>query len=176
MGINATKYRDRYIKRAARVLPAIQPGVPFTPEAIDQIVGGEYSSKFVFYLRELGFEFSNNKDGRKIVSYTLIKEPADAAAIRGATASAPRGAAKAPKVKAAKPDAAKAATEKTLEALADLKLIKAKNLKTLKEVSARKTQEDNKRMEELADFENSLEEEGARNFVPKFLHKELGIQ
>lgn len=85
-------------------------------------------------------------------------------------------ASKAPKVKAAKPDAAKAATEKTLEALADLKLIKAKNLKTLKEVSARKTQEDNKRMEELADFENSLEEEGARNFVPKFLHKELGIQ
>ena len=85
-------------------------------------------------------------------------------------------ASKAPKVKAAKPDAAKAATEKTLEALADLKLIKAKNLKTLKEVSARKTQEDRKRMEELADFENSLEEEGARNFVPKFLHKELGIQ
>ena len=85
-------------------------------------------------------------------------------------------ASKAPKVKAAKPDAAKAATEKTLEALADLKLIKAKNLKTLKEVSARKTQEDNKRMEELADFENSLEEEGARSFVPKFLHKELGIQ
>jgi ABC-type uncharacterized transport system YnjBCD substrate-binding protein len=85
-------------------------------------------------------------------------------------------ASKAPKVKAAKPDAAKAATEKTLEALADLKLIKAKNLKTLKEVSALRSSEDRKRMDELADFENSLEEEGARNFVPKFLHKELGIQ
>jgi hypothetical protein len=93
----------------------------------------------------------------------------------GVEVKAPK-APKTPKVKAAKPDAAKAATEKTLEALADLKLIKAKNLKTLKEVSARKTQEDNKRMKELADFEDSLEEEGARSFVPKFLHKELGIQ
>ena len=127
MGINATKYRDRYIKRAARVLHAIQPGVPFTPEAIDQIVGGEYSSKFVFYLRELGFEFSQNKDGRKIVSYTLIKEPADAAAIRGATASTSRGAAKAPKVKAAKP-------AKSTKSVAD---IKAANLAKLKAVGAK---------------------------------------
>ena len=135
MGINATKYRDRYIKRAARVLPAIQPGVPFTPETIDQIVGGEYSSKFVFYLRELGFEFSNNKDGRKIVSYTLIKEPADAAAIRGATASAPRGknaAPKAPKVKAAK--VAKPA--KSTKSIAE---IKAANLAKLKAVGAKQT-------------------------------------
>ena len=132
MGINATKYRDRYIKRAARVLPAIQPGVPFTPEAIDQIVGGEYSSKFVFYLRELGFEFSNNKDGRKIVSYTLIKEPADAAAIRSATASAPRGqgAAKAPKVKAVKP----AKPAKSTKSVAD---IKAANLAKLKAIGAK---------------------------------------
>lgn len=133
MGINANKYRDRYIKRAARVLPAIQPGVPFTPEAIDQIVGGEYSSKFVFYLRELGFEFSNNKDGRKIVSYTLIKEPADAAAIRGATASAPRGAAKAakaPKVKAVKPAKPATSTKSVAE-------IKAANLAKLKAVGAK---------------------------------------
>lgn len=130
MSINTNKYRDRYIKRAARVLPAIQPGVPFNPEAIDQIVGGEYSSKFVFYLRELGFEFTQSKDGRKIVSYTLIKEPADAAAIRGATASAPRGAAKAPKVKAAKP--AKPAT--STKSVAD---IKASNLAKLKAVGAK---------------------------------------
>ena len=133
MGINATKYRDRYIKRAARVLPAIQPGVPFTPEAIDQIVGGEYSSKFVFYLRELGFEFTQSKDGRKIVSYTLIKEPADAAAIRGATASAPRGAAKAakaPKVKAVKPAKPATSTKSVAE-------IKAANLAKLKAVGAK---------------------------------------
>ena len=144
MGINADKYRNRYIKRAARVLPAIQPGVPFTPETIDQIVGGEYSSKFVFYLRELGFEFSQNKDGRKIVSYTLIKEPADAAAIRSATASTTRGAAKAATPKAAKAKVAAAAAKAkvaakpakaapTGKALAD---IKAKNLAKLKEVGA----------------------------------------
>jgi hypothetical protein len=135
MGMNTNKYRDRYIKRAARVLPAIQPGVPFTPEAIDQIVGGEYSTKFVFYLRELGFEFSTNKDGRKIVSYTLIKEPADAAAIRGATASAARGknaAPKAPKVKAAK--VAKPA--KSTKSVAE---IKAANLAKLKTVGAKQT-------------------------------------
>ena len=133
MGINATKYRDRYIKRSARVLPAIQPGVPFTPEAIDQIVGGSYSTKFVFYLRELGFEFSVNKDGRKIVSYTLIKEPADAAAIRGATASAPRGknaTPKAPKVKAVKPAKPATSTKSVAE-------IKAANLAKLKAVGAK---------------------------------------
>ena len=132
MGINATKYRDRYIKRSARVLPAIQPGVPFTPETIDHIVGAGYSTKFVFFLRELGFEFSVNKDGRKIVSYTLIKEPADAAAIRSATASAPRGqsAAKAPKVKAVKP----AKPAKSTKSVAD---IKAANLAKLKAVGAK---------------------------------------
>ena len=130
MGVNATKYRDRYIKRAARVLPAIQPGVPFTPEAIDHIVGGEYSSKFVFYLRELGFEFSQNKDGRKIVSYTLIKEPDDAAAIRAATASAPRGAAKAPRpAKSTKSVAAIKAAN-----LAKLKAVGAKQAKVAKRV------------------------------------------
>ena len=139
MGINATKYRDRYIKRAARVLPAIQPGVSFTPETIDQIVGGAYSAKFVFYLRELGFEFSQAKDGRKIVSYTLIKEPDDAATIRGATASAPRGkgaakAVKTPKVKAVKTKAAPAA--KSTKSVAD---IKAANLAKLKEVGANRT-------------------------------------
>ena len=133
MGINATKYRDRYIKRSARVLPAIQPGVPFTPETIDHIVGAGYSTKFVFFLRELGFEFSVNKDGRKIVSYTLIKEPADAAAIRSATASAPRGknaTPKAPKVKAAKP----AKPAKSTKSVAE---IKAANLAKLKAVGAK---------------------------------------
>ena len=133
MGINATKYRDRYIKRAARILPAIQPGVPFTPETIDQIVGGSYSAKFVFYLRELGFEFSQAKDGRKIVSYTLISEPSDAAAIRASTASTPRGKGAAKAVKAPKVKAAKVAAPKATKSVAD---IKAANLEKLKAVGA----------------------------------------
>jgi hypothetical protein len=78
--------------------------------------------------------------------------------------------------KVSKAFAEKKATEKTLEAIGDLKMIKAKNLQKLKEVSALRSAEDRQRMDELADFENALEEEGARNFVPKFLHKELGIQ
>ena len=143
MGINATKYRDRYIKRAARVLPVIQPGVPFTPDAIDQIVGGEYSSKFVFYLRELGFQFSQQKDGRKIVSYTLISEPADAAAIRSAAPSKTRGQASTPKVKAPKVKAPKKsasdtpAPRKVAAAKKSVADIKAANLAKLKAVGQR---------------------------------------
>ena len=161
MGINATKYRDRYIKRAARVLPIIQPGQPFTPEAIDKIVGGAYSSKFVFYLRELGFEFSQAKDGRKIVSYTLIKEPADAAAIRSAQASKARGAAKSAAPKAAKVTKAKvvkSAVEKTVKRMAaetvskvDKAAIKAKNLETLKAVAAKRKAAPKKKVREFDD-------------------------
>ena len=145
MGINTIKYRDRYIKRAARILPAIQPGVPFAPEAIDKIVGGTYSSKFMFYLRELGFMFDTNKDGRKIVSYTLIKEPDDAGAIRASNASKPRGKnavtiAKAPKVKVAKSvvaaeNAALIRAEVKVEK--DIEAIKAKNLETMRKVAAK---------------------------------------
>lgn len=151
MGINATKYRDRYIKRAARILPVIKLGVPFTPADIDSIVGGAYSAKFVFYLRELGFEFSQSKDGRKIVAYTLIKEPSDAAAIRAATPSKTRGKAGAPKApkapkakvaKAAKPivgTESKAAKAKAPKKVSNKKVadIKAKNLAKLKAVGER---------------------------------------
>ena len=153
MGINATKYRDRYIKRAARILPAIQPGVPFTPETIDQIVGGSYSAKFVFYLRELGFEFSQAKDGRKIVSYTLISEPSDAAAIRASTASTPRGKGAAKAVKAPKVKAAKVAAPKSTKSVAD---IKAANLAKLKEVAANRT----KAAKKVREFDDVTEQFG----------------
>ena len=153
MGINATKYRDRYIKRAARILPAIQPGVPFTPETIDQIVGGSYSAKFVFYLRELGFEFSQAKDGRKIVSYTLISEPSDAAAIRGATASTPRGKGATKAVKAPKVKAVKAAAPKSTKSVAD---IKAANLEKLKAVGANRA----KAAKRVREFDDVTEQFG----------------
>jgi len=153
MGINATKYRDRYIKRAARILPAIQPGVPFTPETIDQIVGGSYSAKFVFYLRELGFEFSQAKDGRKIVSYTLISEPSDAAAIRASTASTPRGKGAAKAVKAPKVKAAKVAAPKSTKSVAD---IKAANLEKLKAVGANRA----KAAKRVREFDDVTEQFG----------------
>lgn len=156
MSTNAIKFRHRYIKRAARVLPAIQLGVPFTPEDIAKLVGGDYAAKFVFYLRHLGFEFSYQKDGRKVVGYTLIKEPDDVEAIRGAAPSRGRGKnaapkapkvpkapkakvakvpvieAKAPKAKAAKVPKKVASTTK--KSVAD---IKAKNLAKLKAVGER---------------------------------------
>ena len=153
MGINATKYRDRYIKRAARILPAIQPGVPFTPETIDQIVGGSYSAKFVFYLRELGFEFSQAKDGRKIVSYTLISEPSDAAAIRASTASTPRGKGAAKVAKAPKVKAAKVAAPKSTKSVAD---IKAANLEKLKAVGANRA----KAAKRVREFDDVTEQFG----------------
>ena len=153
MGINATKYRDRYIKRAARILPAIQPGVPFTPETIDQIVGGSYSAKFVFYLRELGFEFSQAKDGRKIVSYTLISEPSDAAAIRASTASTPRGKGAAKAVKAPKVKAVKVAAPKSTKSVAD---IKAANLEKLKAVGANRA----KAAKRVREFDDVTEQFG----------------
>ena len=41
------------------------------------------SAKYISFLRTRhGFEFTVQKDGRTIVSYTLIKEPSDAAALR----------------------------------------------------------------------------------------------
>lgn len=135
MSANTIKYRDRYVRRAARILPIIQPGKPVTPEAIDKIVGGAYSSKFVFYLRELGFEFSQQKDGRKIVSYTLINEPADAATIRASTPTkmrAAKGATKAPK--AAKVNITQPTSVPKVAVATD---VKAKNLDTIKKVAAK---------------------------------------
>jgi hypothetical protein len=56
-----------------------------TPSEIDKHVGGEYSSKYICQLRKRGFEFEVTKDGRNVVSYTLTKEPKNAAEIRGGT-------------------------------------------------------------------------------------------
>ena len=56
-----------------------------TPSEIDKHVGGEYSSKYICQLRKRGFEFEVTKDGRNVVSYTLIKEPKNATEIRGGT-------------------------------------------------------------------------------------------
>lgn len=168
MGINANKYRDRYIKRSARVLPIVQPGVPFTPADIDKIVGEGYSSKFVFFMRELGFEFSQNKDGRKIVSYTLIKEPSDAAAIRSASASTTRGAAKAKAPKVAKAKVVKSAVaEDTKRIKAATKSpiqqaeIKAKNLATLKAVAANRK----KAAKRVREFDDVTEQFGTSGEV-----------
>lgn len=79
-----------------KVLQVIRLGVPVTPTTINTHVGdGDYASKHVWYLRKLGFEFTIQKDKRKVVSYTLIAEPANAESIRNTVHGAARKAAKA---------------------------------------------------------------------------------
>lgn len=83
-------------------LEVIKLNKAVTPSEIDKHVGGEYSSKYICQLRKRGFEFEVVKDGRNVVSYTLVKEPKNAADIRAGTKK--QKAVKAPKApKAVKP-------------------------------------------------------------------------
>jgi hypothetical protein len=71
-----------------------------------------------------------------------------------------------------------AATEKTLAALEEMKAVKEKNMQTLREVTAK--QNAMKKLHAKVREEHEAEEaeaakEDPRDFVPKFLHKELGL-
>ena len=80
-------------------------GKAVTPSEINAHVGrGDYAAKYISFLRgRHGFEFSVQKDGRTVLSYTLISEPDNAADVRAmATGSGSVKAAKAAKPKAAK--------------------------------------------------------------------------
>ena len=82
-----------------------QVGKAVTPSEINDHVGrGDYAAKYISFLRgRHGFEFSVQKDGRTVVSYTLVSEPDNAADVRAmATGSGNVKAAKATKPKAAK--------------------------------------------------------------------------
>ena len=66
-----------------RALAVIKLGVPVTPSKINECVDtGNYASKWILYLKIMGFEFEVNKDGRNVVSYTMISEPKNAAELR----------------------------------------------------------------------------------------------
>ena len=89
-----------------------QVGKAVTPSEINAHVGrGDYAAKYISFLRgRHGFEFSVQKDGRSVVSYTLVSEPDNAADVRAKAIAAPaakavaaaHGAAKAVKAKAPK--------------------------------------------------------------------------
>jgi len=121
------------IRPEIRALAVLQLGKTVTPKEINDHVGtGEYAAKYVSFLNtRYGFNITANKDGRKVVSYTMIAEPANAAELRGATPKATKAKTakvpKAPKAKAVK------APAKTVD---DKEVIKAKNLETLKKVAA----------------------------------------
>lgn len=66
-----------------RALAVIKLGVPVTPSEINKCVDtGNYASKWILYLKIMGFEFEVKKDGRSVVSYTMISEPKNAAELR----------------------------------------------------------------------------------------------
>jgi hypothetical protein len=147
------------IRPEIRALAVLQMGKTVTPAEINDHVGtGDYAAKYVSFLNtRYGFTITANKDGRKVVSYTMIAEPANAADLRAAT----------PKTKIAKPKAVKVAkvtkvANPTATAIANMPKksdddIKAKNLETIKKVAegmkkvAAKKAKSNKKTREFDD-------------------------
>jgi hypothetical protein len=95
------------VRPEIRALAVIQMNKPVTPAEINDYVGaGDYAAKYISFLKNrFGFSFSVQKNGRQVVSYTLLKEPENVAELRGAQPKAAKVAvAKVAKsIKAAKP-------------------------------------------------------------------------
>lgn len=127
------------IRPEIRALAVLQLGKTVTPAEINAHVGtGEYAAKYVSFLNtRYGFTITTQKDGRKVVSYTMIAEPANAAELRSATPKAPKAkAVKAPKVKASKSIITQPTFVPKVAASADeVDAVKAKNLATIKKVA-----------------------------------------
>lgn len=67
------------IRPEFRALTLFKLNEPVTPDAINKLVAtGNYAAKYISLLKKVGFEFSVQKVGKSVVSYTLIKEPANA--------------------------------------------------------------------------------------------------
>jgi hypothetical protein len=129
------------IRPEIRALAVLQMGKTVTPKEINDHVGtGEYAAKYVSFLNtRYGFTITANKDGRKVVSYTMIAEPANAAELRAAQPKASKAkaakVAKAPKAKAPKANITQPTFVPKAEP-ANAEDIKAKNLDTLRKVAA----------------------------------------
>ena len=155
------------IRPEIRALAVLQLGKTVTPADINTYVGtGDYAAKYVSFLNtRYGFTITANKDGRKVVSYTMIAEPDNAAELRGQQPKAPKAktakAPKAPKVKAAKV----VPTKSSADVVAD---VKAKNLATIKKVAekqaaARKAKA--KRPSKVREFDDVTEQFGTSGEV-----------
>ena len=156
---------DTMARRVNPIIHLIAMGKSVSPSDISAIVRPagstkDYSAKYITFLRLLGFDFSVQKDGRKIVSYTCITEPKNASDIRAigpksAKAKAPKAAkVKAPKVKAniAQPTSVPKAAVPAKSVAA----IKAKNLATLKAVGAKQV----KAAKRVREFDDVTEQFG----------------
>lgn len=89
------------VRPEIRALAVIHLNQPVTAAEINDCVGtGDYAAKYISFLKtRYGFTFSVQKVGRQVVSYTLLKEPANIAELRSMQ----------PKAKGAKVSVAKAA-------------------------------------------------------------------
>jgi len=173
------------IRPEIRALAVLQMGKTVTPKEINDHVGtGDYAAKYVSFLNtRYGFTITANKDGRKVVSYTMIAEPANAAELRSAT----------PKTKVAKPKAVKAPkaakvkaniaqptfVPKVAKALAaenaaivravteaeNIAEIKAKNLETMKKVAAKFKPKAAKKAKKVRDYDDVTEQFGTSGEV-----------
>jgi hypothetical protein len=121
------------IRPEIRALAVIKLNKPVTPKEINDCVGtGDYAAKYISFLNtRYGFTIEAQKDGRTVVSYTCIAEPANVADLRAMKPKA-KGAKAAP----AKPVKAAKATKPAKAALTD-EQIRAKNLETMKKVTAK---------------------------------------
>ena len=77
------------IRPEIRALEVFPLGATVTPDVINKHVGtGDYAAKYVSFLNtRFGFKIVANKDGRRVVSYTMIAEPDNVATLRGSTAA-----------------------------------------------------------------------------------------
>ena len=144
------------IRPEIRALAVLQLGKTVTPQEINDHVGtGDYAAKYVSFLNtRYGFTITANKDGRKVVSYTVIAEPSNASDLRSQQPKA----AKAKTVKVAAPKAAAPAKPKSTKSVAD---IKAANLEKLKAVGANRA----KAAKRVREFDDVTEQFGTSGEV-----------
>lgn len=78
------KIAGRDVRGEFLALQLFEIGKAVTPSDINAHVGrGDYAAKYISFLRgRHGFDFTVQKDGRTVVSYTLISEPDNAAEVR----------------------------------------------------------------------------------------------
>lgn len=63
---------SRGVRAEFAVLELFEKNATLTPDEINDFMkNGNYAAKYICYLRIAGYDFDVNKDGRRVVSYTL---------------------------------------------------------------------------------------------------------
>jgi hypothetical protein len=110
------------IRPELRARAIIKLGVPITISEINDYIGsGDYGSKYVCMLKTVwGFTFTVQKNGRKVVSYTMVAEPKNGAELRALQPKVKKSATKAAAKAVKKPKAARtvAKSKKSVSATA----------------------------------------------------------